>query len=101
MIHLQEYLRSINPQQFQECFSAWIKSVAQITDGEIIAIDGKKLKHSYDKQVCHGAINMVSAWATSNRLVLSQTKVNNKSFRYYSNSRANKSIRYCWLYCNN
>lgn len=40
----------INPQQFQECFLAWIKSVAQITDGEIIAIDGKKLKHSYDKQ---------------------------------------------------
>lgn len=75
----------INPQQFQECFSAWIKSVAQITDGEIIAIDGKKLKHSYDKQVGHAAINLVSAWATSNRLVLSQTKVNNKSFRYYSN----------------
>ncbi len=72
-------MRSFNPQQFQECFLAWIKSVAQITDGEIIAIDGKKLKHSYDKQAGHGAISMVSAWATSNRLVLGQTKVDSKS----------------------
>ena len=30
----------IDTQQFQECFLAWIKSVAQLTNGEIIAIDG-------------------------------------------------------------
>ncbi len=70
---------NINSQQFQECFLAWIKSIARITNGEVIAIDGKKLKHSYDKQAGHSAINMVSAWATSNRLVLGQVKVDNKS----------------------
>lgn len=69
----------IVPQQFQECFLAWIKSVAQITDGEIIAIDGKRLKHSDDKQAGNRAINMVSAWATNNRLFIGQRKVDNKS----------------------
>jgi predicted transposase YbfD/YdcC len=69
----------IDTQQFQECFLAWIKSVAQITNGEIIAIDGKALKHSYDREAGNRAINMVSAWAVNNRLVLGQRKVNSKS----------------------
>ena len=40
----------INSEKFQECFLSWIKSVATLTDGEVIAIDGKSLKHSYDKK---------------------------------------------------
>ena len=69
----------INPQQFQECFVSWIKSVALLTDGEVIAIDGKSLKHSYDKKTGNRAINMVSAWAATNKLVLGQRKVDKKS----------------------
>ena len=69
----------INPQKFQECFLSWIKSVALLTEGEVIAIDGKNLKHSYDKKAGNRAINMVSAWATTNKLVLAQRKVNSKS----------------------
>jgi len=52
----------INPEKFQECFSYSIKSVFILTDGEVIAIDGKSLKHSYDKKTGNRAINMVSAW---------------------------------------
>ncbi|MEM9927806.1 MAG: ISAs1 family transposase [Cyanobacteria bacterium P01_D01_bin.50] len=69
----------INPEKFQECFLSWIKSVATLTDGEVIAIDGKSLKHSYDKKAGNHAINIVSAWATNNKLVLGQRKVDNKS----------------------
>lgn len=69
----------INPEKFQECFLSWIKSVAILTDGEVIAIDGKSLKHSYDKKAGNRSINMVSAWATSNKLVLGQRKVDKKS----------------------
>jgi predicted transposase YbfD/YdcC len=69
----------INPSAFQECFLEWIKSVAQITSGEVIAIDGKKLRRSYNKKSSQRAINMVSAWAVSNRLVMGQLKVDNKS----------------------
>ncbi len=69
----------INPEKFQECFLSWIKSVAILTDGEVIAIDGKSLKHSYDKKAGNRAINMVSAWAETNKLVLAQRKVDSKS----------------------
>ena len=69
----------INPEQFQECFASWIKSVALLTDGEVIAIDGKSLKNSYDKKLGNRAINMVSAWVTSKKLVLAQIKVDKKT----------------------
>jgi predicted transposase YbfD/YdcC len=69
----------IDPQQFQNCFLSWIKSINKITEGEVIAIDGKTLRHSYDKGKEKGAIHMVSAWATNNRLVLGQCKVEEKS----------------------
>jgi predicted transposase YbfD/YdcC len=69
----------IDPHQFQNCFLSWIKSINKITEGEVIAIDGKTLRHSYDKGKDKGAIHMVSAWATSNKLVLGQCKVEEKS----------------------
>ena len=69
----------IDPQNFQGCFVSWMKSVALLTNGEVIAIDGKILKHSYDKKAGNCAINMVSAWSTSNKLVLGQIKVDKKS----------------------
>ncbi len=69
----------LNPQQFQEGFLNWVKSISKITQGEVIAIDGKTLRHSYDTGADKGAIHMVSAWATENRLVLGQVKVDEKS----------------------
>ena len=52
----------LNPQQFQQCFLDWIKASNKITEGEVIAIDGKALRHSYDKGADKKAIHMVSAW---------------------------------------
>ena len=69
----------LNPQQFQQCFLDWIKAINKITEGEVIAIDGKTLRHSYDKGDGKKAIHMVSAWATENRLALGQVKVDKKS----------------------
>jgi len=54
----------LDPHQFQECFLHWVQSIKKITDDEIVAIDGKTLKHSYDRGGKKGAIHMVSAWAT-------------------------------------
>ena len=67
------------PEQLQECFLNWVRSVSRITCGEIIAIDGKSARHSFDKGQNKGAIHMVSAWASQNRLVLGQRKVDEKS----------------------
>ena len=69
----------IDPQQFQNCFLSWIKSINKIAEGEVIAIDGKTLRHSDDQGKNKKAIHMVSAWATTNRLVLGQCKVEEKS----------------------
>ncbi|BBC25203.1 transposase, ISAs1 family [Pseudanabaena sp. ABRG5-3] len=63
----------------QNSFISWVKSVSQVLKGEVVAIDGKTLRHSYDRGADKGAIHMVSAWASANRLVLGQCKVDEKS----------------------
>jgi predicted transposase YbfD/YdcC len=56
----------------------WVQEVSAVTRGQVIAIDGKTLRHSHDKSLGKTAIHMVSAWAAENRLVLGQTKVAEK-----------------------
>jgi predicted transposase YbfD/YdcC len=70
---------ALDPAQFQSCFVAWIQAVSQVTDGEVVAVDGKIVRGSQDKRLGRKAIDMVSAWASSNRLVLGQRKVDEKS----------------------
>jgi predicted transposase YbfD/YdcC len=69
----------LDPQQFQQSFVSWISSVSAVTKGQVIAIDGKSLRGSHDKGLGRGAIDMVSAWAATNHLVLGQVKVDDKS----------------------
>jgi hypothetical protein len=53
----------LNAEQFQRCFGAWMQEVCQRLGGEVIAIDGKTLRGSYDRTSNKAAIQMVSAWA--------------------------------------
>lgn len=76
---IRRLFAQLDPEQLQSCFLSWIKTIAQLTQGEVIAIDGKSLRHSYDRGKNQGAIQMVSAWASQNRLVLGQVKVDEKS----------------------
>lgn len=69
----------LNPEQFQACFLSWVRSLMRLSAGEVIAIDGKTLRQSYNPADSKAAIHMVSAWATANRLVLGQRKVDAKS----------------------
>lgn len=69
----------LDGQQFESCFLEWIDAVREITAGQVIALDGKTLRRSHDKTLGKGAIHMVSAWASANRLVLGQVKVDEKS----------------------
>ena len=70
---------SLDTEKLQECFLSWVKSISRITFGEVVAIDGKTLRGSYDQQKSQKPIHMVSAWARANRLVLGQVKVDKKS----------------------
>ncbi|MDF1758477.1 MAG: ISAs1 family transposase, partial [Legionellaceae bacterium] len=69
----------LSPKSLQSCFVSWVQSIAKITDGEIVAIDGKQARRSYDKKSRKAAIHMVSAWACQNGVVLGQQKTDAKS----------------------
>ena len=76
--------RALDPEQFERCFMHWIEAVSerlakQVEAKQVVAIDGKTLRRSHDKGGGHAAIHMVSAWASANRLVLGQCKVDEKS----------------------
>ena len=76
---LGDIFAKIDPQAFQQCFLNWTLGVSEVCAGEVISIDGKQLRGSYDKASKKAPIHMVSAWANANRMVLGQIKVDDKS----------------------
>jgi predicted transposase YbfD/YdcC len=72
-------LQLLDPEALQACFLRWMQAVAEVTAGEVVAIDGKVLRRSFAKGTGKQAIHMVSAWASANGVVLGQRKVATKS----------------------
>jgi predicted transposase YbfD/YdcC len=70
---------ALNPTAFAQCFTTWVRDIANVTEGEVVAIDGKTVRRSFDKASSKAAIHMVSAWAATNKLVLGQVKTDEKS----------------------
>jgi len=69
----------IDAEAFQTAFLGWVQSAFEVSEGQVVAIDGKQLRRSHDKRLGKAAIYMVSAWATNNHLTLGQRKVDDKS----------------------
>lgn len=69
----------LDPKEFQAGFLSWMKAVSRLIGGQVIAIDGKILRRSHNRGLGQGAIDIVSAWACANRLVLGLVKVDDKS----------------------
>lgn len=69
----------IDPEQFRACFISWISDLAELLPGDVVAIDGKTLRRSYDTKDSRKPIHMVSAWACRNSLVLGQIRTAEKS----------------------
>jgi len=72
-------LAAIKPAEFEACLLSWITALHEITDGQLVAIDGKTLRRSFDTASSKSAIHMVSAWATANHISLGQVTVDEKS----------------------
>jgi predicted transposase YbfD/YdcC len=70
---------TLDVEEFQSCFMDWIESVEKLTDGQVIALDGKTLRRSHDRSQGQKALQMVSAWASANGVVLGQRKVDGQS----------------------
>jgi len=75
---LGEIFAALDAETFQRCFVSWVSAIAKIP-AELIAIDGKTSRRSYKKKSANDAIHVVSAFAARQRLVLGQTKVDEKS----------------------
>jgi predicted transposase YbfD/YdcC len=76
--HLGDIFATIDAEQFQRCFVDWVAALTG-APAEVIAIDGKTLRRSYQKKGAKAPIHMVSAFAARQRLVLGQVKVADKS----------------------
>jgi len=63
---------------FQARFHQWMQTVFRVTEGQVIALDGKVVRGTCDAQG-QGGLHLVSAWATVNRLTLGQVKVADKA----------------------
>jgi predicted transposase YbfD/YdcC len=72
-------LAALQPAEFEKCLLSWVAALHEITQGQLVAIDGKTLRRSFDAASSKSAIHMVSAWATANCISLGQVVVDEKS----------------------
>ena len=75
---LNRVMSALDPAEMEKGLADWVVSIAKLTSGEVVAIDGKTLcgtPEAGKKTLVH----MVSAWASANNLVLAQRKVDDKS----------------------
>jgi hypothetical protein len=60
----------IKPEEFQKRFIEWVQAIEKLTAGQVIAVDGKKIRRSHDQEAGKAAIYLVSAWAAPKRTCL-------------------------------
>lgn len=68
----------LDPIALEDAFRGWMRTVAGLTEGGVVALDGKTLRRSF-RERGSGFIHMVSAWSAQNRVVLAQVKTEEKS----------------------
>ena len=68
----------IDPEAFEACFVAWTSALAASLKGQVVSIDGKSLRRSFERSWDKQMIHLVSAWAGENHLVLGQRAVDSK-----------------------
>ncbi len=69
----------LDPAALLTCLQRWLASFRAAIDRELVAIDGKTLRRSFDTAAGQGPLHLVSAWACETRLVLGQVAVDAKS----------------------
>jgi predicted transposase YbfD/YdcC len=72
-------LQLLDPRKFHDCFVTWVQALHERTRGQVVPIDGKTLRRSFDSASGRPALHLVSAWAAENRLVLGEIPVDDKS----------------------
>src|SRR4051794_17182687 len=63
----------IDPEAFEAGFTAWVGSLMAGFEREVVAIDGKTVRRSFDRGREQSPLHLVSAWASEQGLVLDVT----------------------------
>jgi predicted transposase YbfD/YdcC len=72
-------LSALEPKAFNGCFIAWVQALSGGTAGKLVPIDGKTVRHSFNRATGKKALHLVSAWIADNRLTLGQIATEEKS----------------------
>jgi predicted transposase YbfD/YdcC len=75
----ERVFNQLDPRAFQACFLGWVKEISDLVGLRHVAIDGKSLRHSYNRQAGFGMLHVVSAWATEQHVILGQVATDAKS----------------------
>lgn len=70
---------AIDPDRFCECFASFVLAISGTLHRQLIAIDGKTLRHSFENADPTTSLHLISAWAVDNQLTLGQLAVDGKS----------------------
>ncbi len=76
---LERVFENLNAKELAECFVKWTHDIMINTVGQVIAIDGKTLKRSFDLPLHKPVAHIVNAWTDMNKLVIGQIKTSDKS----------------------
>jgi predicted transposase YbfD/YdcC len=69
----------LDPKILEDKLCQWLQKIMGSVSSEIIPIDGKSLRGSYDREKGLKNLHLVTAWASEQRLVLGQVKVEDHS----------------------
>ena len=72
-------ISKVDPEALQQAFISWMQATQQLTQGQVIAIDGKTLRGSYNREERQSAIHMMNAFSVTNGMVMGQLKTDAKS----------------------
>ena len=76
---LGKLFAKLDHKEFSNCFANWINSISSFTNGQVVAIDGKTIRKSNNRNDSKAALHVVSAYASENRLCIGQEVVDEKS----------------------
>ena len=83
----------IDPEAFEAGFTAWAGSLMAGFEREVVAIDGKTIRRSFDRGREQSPLHVVSAWASAQGLVLGQRCVDGKSNEIADSDDVARSFR--------
>ncbi|PDO09137.1 MAG: hypothetical protein BLM47_14335, partial [Candidatus Reconcilbacillus cellulovorans] len=88
----------LSPEAFEQAFMAWTQEIFRLTQGAVIAIDGKTLRRSHDQASGRKPLHLVQAWASGNGIVLAQRKVDAIKRRCWRKCRRSLRMRRSWSF---